>query len=104
MQAGMSPPPGQRLGARDTVLLAPTWLTKHDPFTRLPIMRLVSWLNTCPRGLWEGCPGCRRRVIRALVQREQPDVVSFLINVNVNVLIATMGLCRWSNRAHAPRV
>lgn len=79
----------------DTVLLAPTWLTKHDPFYALADqVRLVRLAEHMPTGPLGRLPGVSKwRVIRALVQREQPDVVvSFLTNVNVNVLIATMGL------------
>lgn len=79
----------------DEVILVPTYLTKHASFYPLDDAVKQIWLADCPgRRLRRVLPGLGKWLtIRRLIRRTRPDVVvSFLTNVNVNVLIAAAGL------------
>lgn len=79
----------------DNVTLVSTWLTKHEPFyeldSRIRFRQLADDRSARPL---HALPGAGKWLqIRRLVRVEAPDVVvSFLTNVNVNVLLATSGL------------
>lgn len=82
-------------GRGDDVILVPTYLTKHASFYPLDSAVRQLWLTDCPgRGLRRALPGLGKWLaIRKLIRTTRPDVVvSFLTNVNVNVLIAAAGL------------
>lgn len=94
----------------DDVTLVPTFLKKHSPFYPLDAkVRLVCMADKI--GAWEQrfLPGVGKWLaMRRLVRDSQPDVViSFLTNVNVNVLIATVGMsapvvvCERTNPVHS---
>lgn len=77
------------------VTLAPSYLTKQASFYPLDDRVTLRWLADCPgRTLSRWLPGLGKWLqMRRLVRAERPDViVSFLTNVNVNVLIATAGI------------
>lgn len=79
----------------DEVILVPTYLAKHTIFYRLDERVRLTWLADCPaHGLLRRLPGLGKWwQIRKLIRDSDADVVlSFLTNVNVNVLIATTGM------------
>lgn len=79
----------------DDVLLVPSYMTKHSSFYPVGDQVRLTWLADCPgRWLSRCLPGLGKWLqMRRLVRAVQPDVVvSFLTNVNVNVLIATLGM------------
>ncbi len=79
----------------DAVCLVPTWRQMAAPAYALPAQVRLHWLvQAVPPGLRRGFNGpLKWWCLRRLVRRERPDVIiSFLVNVNVNVLIATRGL------------
>lgn len=79
----------------DDVVLVPTFLTKHTHFYPLDDAVKLVWLPDCPsHRILRVLPGLGKWIaMRKLVRRVRPDlIVSFLTNVNVNVLIATVGL------------
>ena len=97
-------------GRGDEVVLAPTYLTRHASFYPVDDAVTLAWLADA-RGRWlsRALPGLGKWLqIRALIRDTRPDVViSFLTNVNVNVLIASAGMdvpvvvCERTNPAHS---
>lgn len=79
----------------DQVTLVPTYLTKQPEFYPLHDKVTLQWLVDSPGStLSRWLPGVGKWLqMRRLIRRVKPDVVvSFLTNVNVNVLIAAAGL------------
>lgn len=79
----------------DEVTLVPTYLTKQTSFYPVDKRVALHWLSECPgRVLSRYLPGIGKWLqIRRLIRTNRPDVVvSFLTNVNVNVLIASLGM------------
>ena len=79
----------------DDVVLVPTYLTRHTSFYPVDDDVTLTWLADSPgHALSRFVPGLGKWLqIRRLIKATRPDVViSFLTNVNVNVLIASMGL------------
>lgn len=79
----------------DQVVLVPTYLKRHTSFYPIDEAVTLTWLADSPgHSLARNVPGLGKWLqIRQLIRATQPDViVSFLTNVNVNVLIASMGM------------
>lgn len=79
----------------DQVVLVPTYLKRDTSFYPIDDAVTLTWLADSPgHSLARSVPGLGKWVqIRQLIRATQPDViVSFLTNVNVNVLIASMGM------------
>lgn len=79
----------------DEVTLVPTYLTKQPSFYPLDDAVRLQWLADRPgSSLSRWLPGLGKWLqMRRLIRQLRPDViVSFLTNVNVNVLIASAGL------------
>lgn len=77
------------------VVLVPTYLAHRTSFYHVDDDVTLTWLADVPgRALARKVPGLGKWLqIRTLIRTTQPDVVvSFLTNVNVNVLIASMGM------------
>lgn len=79
----------------DRVTLVPSYLTKQPSFYALDDAVTLQWLVDTPGStLSRWLPGLGKWLqMRRLIRRVRPDVVvSFLTNVNVNILIASTGL------------
>ena len=77
------------------VVLVPTYLAQRTSFYQVDDDVTLTWLADVPgHAVSRKVPGLGKWVqIRTLIKATQPDVVvSFLTNVNVNVLIASMGM------------
>lgn len=94
----------------DRVTLVPTFTGKGDCFYTLDDAVRLVWLADRMSGIGRKlCPPLSKwSAIRKLVRETQPDViVSFLTNVNVVVLLSTVGLavpvivCERTNPAHS---
>lgn len=92
------------------VTLVPTFLQAADSFYAIDdSVRLIRLGDRVPAWRNRLLPGLAKwRAMRSLVKSVEPDVVlSFLTNVNVNVLLATLGMkrpvivCERTNPAHS---
>ena len=77
----------------DLVTLVPTYSGGGSAFYPIDSKVELVWLAHRMRGSWLPKPLAKLRAMRKLVREKQPDViVSFLTNVNINVLLGLGGM------------